>query len=510
MTRKLETGAGIVSAGIAASQGQSTPKIDHGTLTEADLEPAWSMADATPLDSWRADAKARLRDRDDCAASGMPAPPPVLRWRHERSRTRPIDDLVENFAFLDDWEDRYRYVIELGRTLPALSDAEHSDANKVRGCASQVWLVSKVVRNGEARLTFRGDSDAHIVRGLIAILLAIYSGRTAREIVEHGRGGDLRADRPSRAPDVAALERPLLDGGAHPRRRRGGAVRRSGDLRPVVLRAPVAQLARAWPCRSRVAAQPVVTRERFERDAKHKFRRARRPSPLAFHRLEALQEAADVDEHAGELRADGAHGAVEAEAGGERHVGQVLQAPRRRERRPVLTLADQFAVTRGCSRPISKSRRNRSAASIASRLQPGLAALAGASGKRADRALVELDDDLASPSAAGVFSTSVPCCARKGRRLVPAASAMRAAAGAAANSPGVDLDQEPGGQMPPHRRRGDHARRAGRFRRRSDSARRRSRHEPQRRVAAKRRDQSVALAASGFLRHHAASSATKH
>ncbi len=95
-----------------------------------------------------------------------------------------IDDLVDNFTFLDDWEDRYRYVIELGRTLPALSEAEHSDANKVRGCASQVWFVSKVVRNGEVRLTFRGDSDAHIVRGLIAILFAIYSGRTAREIVD--------------------------------------------------------------------------------------------------------------------------------------------------------------------------------------------------------------------------------------------------------------------------------------------------------------------------------------
>lgn len=95
-----------------------------------------------------------------------------------------IDDLVENFSFLDDWEDRYRYVIELGRGLPELAEAEHSDANKVRGCASQVWFVSKVTRNGETRLTFRGDSDAHIVRGLIAILLAIYSGRTAREIVE--------------------------------------------------------------------------------------------------------------------------------------------------------------------------------------------------------------------------------------------------------------------------------------------------------------------------------------
>ncbi len=95
-----------------------------------------------------------------------------------------IDALVEDFGFLDDWEDRYRYVIELGKTLPELTPAEHNDANKVRGCASQVWLVSKVAGDGEKRLVFRGDSDAHIVRGLIAILLSLYSGRTAREIVE--------------------------------------------------------------------------------------------------------------------------------------------------------------------------------------------------------------------------------------------------------------------------------------------------------------------------------------
>jgi cysteine desulfuration protein SufE len=96
-----------------------------------------------------------------------------------------IDDIVENFELLDDWEDRYRYVIELGNGLAALSDAEHTDAYKVRGCVSQVWLVSATEpdASGERRLFFRGDSDAHIVRGLIAILLAIYSGRTAHEIL---------------------------------------------------------------------------------------------------------------------------------------------------------------------------------------------------------------------------------------------------------------------------------------------------------------------------------------
>lgn len=94
-----------------------------------------------------------------------------------------IDSLVEDFAFLDDWEDRYRYVIELGRSLPPLSDAEHSEANKVRGCASQVWMVSESTGDSRPILSFRGDSDAHIVRGLIAVLLALYSGRTAEEIV---------------------------------------------------------------------------------------------------------------------------------------------------------------------------------------------------------------------------------------------------------------------------------------------------------------------------------------
>jgi cysteine desulfuration protein SufE len=95
-----------------------------------------------------------------------------------------IDDLMADFQFLEDWEDRYRYVIELGRSLPPLSEAEHNSANKVRGCASQVWLVSEVAGNGEPVLRFRGDSDALIVRGLIAILFALFSGRTAREILK--------------------------------------------------------------------------------------------------------------------------------------------------------------------------------------------------------------------------------------------------------------------------------------------------------------------------------------
>jgi cysteine desulfuration protein SufE len=97
-----------------------------------------------------------------------------------------IDQIVDDFALLDEWDDRYRYLIELGRTLAPLSAAAHSDNNKVQGCASQVWLVTDVRSDGQKGpvLNFTGDSDAHIVRGLIAILLALYSGKHAREILE--------------------------------------------------------------------------------------------------------------------------------------------------------------------------------------------------------------------------------------------------------------------------------------------------------------------------------------
>lgn len=97
-----------------------------------------------------------------------------------------FDAIRSDFALLDDWEDRYRYVIELGRALPPLPDALRTDANKVRGCASQVWLASAVRRAAPTAprvFAFAGDSDAHIVRGLIAILFAIYADKTAEEIL---------------------------------------------------------------------------------------------------------------------------------------------------------------------------------------------------------------------------------------------------------------------------------------------------------------------------------------
>lgn len=95
-----------------------------------------------------------------------------------------IETLVEDFEFLDDWEDRYRYVIELGKALPEFADADRCAELKVHGCASQVWLkVTTKIRNQDTVLVFSGDSDAHIVRGLIAILLMICSGRTPEEIL---------------------------------------------------------------------------------------------------------------------------------------------------------------------------------------------------------------------------------------------------------------------------------------------------------------------------------------
>ena len=96
-----------------------------------------------------------------------------------------INEVTDNFALLDDWDDRYRYVIELGRALAPLPESERNDVNKVQGCASQVWLSTITQPNGAAGpvLSFVGDSDAHIVRGLIAILFALYSGKPAREIL---------------------------------------------------------------------------------------------------------------------------------------------------------------------------------------------------------------------------------------------------------------------------------------------------------------------------------------
>ncbi|AHK43764.1 MULTISPECIES: SufE family protein [Ensifer] len=94
-----------------------------------------------------------------------------------------LDQIIDDFAFLDEWEDRYRYVIELGKALPEMPDAKRTSENKVQGCASQVWLATQATGDPEDPvLLFEGESDAHIVRGLVAIVLTIYSGKRASEI----------------------------------------------------------------------------------------------------------------------------------------------------------------------------------------------------------------------------------------------------------------------------------------------------------------------------------------
>ena len=90
-----------------------------------------------------------------------------------------LDELADEFELLGDWEERYRHIIDLGRGLEPLTDAERSEENRVRGCASQVWLVTQ---RDEGRMRFRGDSDAHIVRGLVAVVLRLLSGRSPSDI----------------------------------------------------------------------------------------------------------------------------------------------------------------------------------------------------------------------------------------------------------------------------------------------------------------------------------------
>lgn len=94
-----------------------------------------------------------------------------------------IDSIREDFSFLDDWEDRYRYIIELGAGLSPYPEAARDDAHKVPGCVSQVWLHTSFSTGSDPVITFLGDSDAHIVRGLVAIVLALFSGRRASEIL---------------------------------------------------------------------------------------------------------------------------------------------------------------------------------------------------------------------------------------------------------------------------------------------------------------------------------------
>ena len=92
-----------------------------------------------------------------------------------------INDVLETFEFLEDWEDRYKYIIDLGRDLPAFDEKFMTEENRVHGCTSRVWLVHELK---EGKVVFRGESDAHIVRGLVALILMIFSGKTPAEILK--------------------------------------------------------------------------------------------------------------------------------------------------------------------------------------------------------------------------------------------------------------------------------------------------------------------------------------
>jgi cysteine desulfuration protein SufE len=112
---------------------------------------------------------------------------PAQHWKAKALTA--IDDLLADFEVLDDWENRYRHVIELGRELPALPEADHTAENKVKGCASQVWITSQAGGpKDDPVITFQGDSDALIVKGLVAIAFMIYSGKTARQILATDAG----------------------------------------------------------------------------------------------------------------------------------------------------------------------------------------------------------------------------------------------------------------------------------------------------------------------------------
>lgn len=97
------------------------------------------------------------------------------------SETTTLDDVLDTFEFLDDWDERYKFIIDLGRRLPPLAASEMTDDFKVRGCQSQVWLIP--ARDADGRIRFRGDSDAHIVKGLVALMLLIYNDKTPEEIL---------------------------------------------------------------------------------------------------------------------------------------------------------------------------------------------------------------------------------------------------------------------------------------------------------------------------------------
>ncbi len=172
-------------------RGAKARKCPHGsrlpgsqsTLKDSDLDAGLAGPDRRGRKTFRCRARRRTArlDLGKAFCFDLRRGRPYIKGMAQSS----IDEIIENFDLLEEWDDRYRYLIELGRTLPPLPEAARSDANKVQGCASQVWLSTTVKPNGSTGpvLAFDGDSDAHIVRGLIAILFALYSGKGAKDIL---------------------------------------------------------------------------------------------------------------------------------------------------------------------------------------------------------------------------------------------------------------------------------------------------------------------------------------
>ena len=197
----------VVSLAVASANGDgAVAALARGALRGAlDLDaPAAAKPQRASLDTLSpADRPPPWRGRSSAARQGAVGAAPRRAWPSGSpaaiigAQTAPkpsdpltsIDAIRADFAFLDEWEDRYRYVIELGRTLEPLDGAAHNDANRVRGCVSQVWLEHEVRRDAAGRtiLHYRGDSDSHLVRGLVAIAVALYSDRTPEAIARHGR-----------------------------------------------------------------------------------------------------------------------------------------------------------------------------------------------------------------------------------------------------------------------------------------------------------------------------------
>ena len=133
-----------------------------------------------------------------------------------------LDEIMSNFEMLEDSNDRLEYLIELGRLAEPLAPEKKTEANRVRGCASQVWLDTATDHsNGRTVLRFHGDSDAIITRGIVALIAAIFSGKTPEDDPPHRRAAGLRRDRHRRPPDGPALQRRQIDDGPHPPRRPG-------------------------------------------------------------------------------------------------------------------------------------------------------------------------------------------------------------------------------------------------------------------------------------------------